>query len=370
LAFGSELVVVGGSIVANAAQPGGRALDGEGYALLIIGGLAIPLCLASPEVAFLLAVGATFIIYALGYSSSSTVFLAILAVLFLTATPGHTLRSAVMGLVTSASVVGRTIVTAGFGGLDAARLSAIGWIVASILGGYALASHRAYVQSIEERARRAEETRELEAQRRVTEERLRIARELHDVVSHTISVINVQAGVASHVLQQQPEQAGAALEAIKLASKEALRELRGILGVLRQVDEVQERAPAPRIADLDGLIDATRQAGLNVAMSIAGAPRPLSPTVELAVYRIVQESLTNALRYASGGSAEVRLCYGDSQLSLEVTDVGPPVIVPVKGSGHGIVGMRERAAAVGGELEAGSRPEGGFRVHATFPVSK
>jgi signal transduction histidine kinase len=364
-------VVVGGSAAANVVQQGTRSLDAPGYVLLLAAGLAIPLAIPWPVPAFALALGATTAVYGLGYSGASTVYLAILAVLFLTATPLHARRSAVMWLLVAATVIARAVVASGLTGLspDPGKLSALGWSAAAILAGYALASHRAYVKSVEERARNAEETRELEAQRRVTEERLRIARELHDVVSHTISLINVQAGVAAHVIDQRPEQAGAALEAIKQASKEALRELRGILGVLRQVDEDEARTPAPSLADLEDLVDSTRRAGLSVSLSIAGPPRHLSPTAELTVYRIVQESLTNVLRYTQGGSAQVHLCYDDDRLTLDVVDSGPPAIDPVSGSGHGIIGMRERAIAAGGQLAAGPRLEGGFRVHAVFPVS-
>jgi signal transduction histidine kinase len=169
-------------------------------------------------------------------------------------------------------------------------------------------------------------------------------------------------------MDQRPEQARAALNTITDTSREALRELRSILAVLRQVDDEEARSPAPGLADLDALLGATRQAGLPVGLSLSGEARPLTPAVELAAYRIVQESLTNALRYALGGSAEVTLKFEQTQLTIEVCNTGRPTAEPIVGRGQGIMGMRERAATVGGTLEVGPRPEGGFRVRARLPA--
>jgi signal transduction histidine kinase len=224
-----------------------------------------------------------------------------------------------------------------------------------------VASRRAYtLRENEEQARRA-----------VDAERLRIARELHDVVAHTMATINVQAGVAAHVIDQQPDQAREALSAIKSASGDAMRELRGILNVLRQADDAEHpTAPAPRLEQLDGLIEGTTRAGLPTTLTVRGEPVPLPPTVDLAVYRIVQESLTNALRYAGPTRATVELSYLDDELVLEIADAGRGVrdADPVQGSGHGIAGMRERAEATGGRLEAGPRDGAGFRVRARLPL--
>ncbi|MBV9170262.1 MAG: sensor histidine kinase, partial [Chloroflexi bacterium] len=171
-----------------------------------------------------------------------------------------------------------------------------------------------------------------------------------------------------HVMQQRPEQAVAALETIRDASKEALRELRGILNVLRQVDEGDERSPAPGLADLGALVEATSQAGLQVTFITRGQPRQLPGTVELAAYRIVQESLTNALRYAHGGSAEVKLVIETGCLTVEIDNTAGTGTELIAGSGQGILGMRERAVAVGGRLEARPRADGGFRVCAILPL--
>jgi signal transduction histidine kinase len=235
-----------------------------------------------------------------------------------------------------------------------------GEVAAALFLGLWVASRRAYIRrENEEQARRA-----------VDAERLRIARELHDVVAHTMATINVQAGVAAHVIDQQPDQAREALGAIKAASGEAMRELRGILNVLRQADERDPTAPAPRLAQLDGLIEGTTRAGLPTTLVLDGEATPLPPTVDLAAYRIVQESLTNALRYAGPTTATVTLSYGGEELVLEIADRGrgPREGDPAQGGGHGIPGMRERAEAAGGTLEAGPRDGGGFRVRARLPL--
>jgi signal transduction histidine kinase len=235
-----------------------------------------------------------------------------------------------------------------------------GEVAAALFLGLWVGSRRAYTQrENEEQARRA-----------VDAERLRIARELHDVVAHTMATINVQAGVAAHVIDQQPDQAREALTAIKAASGEAMRELRGILNVLRQADDAGDpTTPAPRIAQLGALIDGTTRAGLATTLSVNGQAAPLPPTVDLAAYRIVQESLTNALRYAGPASATVTLSYLEDELVLEVVDTGQGMPAAVQGSGHGIPGMRERAEATGGTLEAAPRPGGGFRVCARLPLA-
>ena len=173
---------------------------------------------------------------------------------------------------------------------------------AVVFGGIAVANRRAYVASIRDRA-------EQDARRQVDEERLRIARELHDVVAHTMATINVQAGVAAHVLPTKPEAAAEALQAIKTASKEGLRELRAILNVLRQADDADPVQPAPGLAQLDALVEGARRAGLPITLTVTGEPFPLPAAVDLAAYRIVQESLTNVIRHAGPAAAAVSLSY-------------------------------------------------------------
>ena len=219
-------------------------------------------------------------------------------------------------------------------------------------------------------------TREEEGLRRAEEERLRIARELHDVLAHNISLINVQSGVALHLLQERPEQARTALSVINEASAEALREMRSVLGVLRRVDEQAPRAPTAGLERLDELVERAAAAGVTVELSTAGHPRALATSVDLAAYRIVQESLTNVARHAGGGRAIVSLDYGPDALAIVIQDDGARVPVNAaiaghgEGSGNGIAGMRERAAALGGRLEAGPRSDGGgFGVRAWLPYA-
>jgi signal transduction histidine kinase len=214
-------------------------------------------------------------------------------------------------------------------------------------------------------------TRAEESRRRASEERLRMARDLHDVLAHNISLINVQAGVALHLMDDQPEQARTALTAIKQASNEALGELRSVLDVLRQGNEELPRAPTSGLARLDDLVARTRAAGLAVTTRIDGTPRPMPVGVDVAAFRIVQEALTNVTRHAGQANATVRISYGERDLTVEVEDDGRGA--PAKstsGGGQGIPGMRERVAALGGEFEAGPRPEGGFRVRARLPLNE
>jgi signal transduction histidine kinase len=214
--------------------------------------------------------------------------------------------------------------------------------------------------------------------RRAGEERLRIARELHDVLAHNISLINVQAGVALHLMEEQPEQARTALTAIKAASKDALGELRSVLDVLRHVDEGAPRAPTAGLADLDRLVSGATAAGIDVRVVTSGTPRPLPPSVDLAAFRIVQEALTNVTRHAGQATATVSLTYGEEGLTVSVEDDGRgvngagagtgPERPRERGGGNGIRGMKERASALGGDVEAGPRPGGGFRVTASLPA--
>jgi signal transduction histidine kinase len=223
------------------------------------------------------------------------------------------------------------------------------------------------VRSRRERAMESARTRAEEARRRASEERLRIARELHDVLAHNISLINVQAGVALHLMDNRPEQARTALTAIKQASNEALSELRSVLEVLREGYEDPPRSPTTGLAHLDDLVAKTEGAGLRVTRRVEGTPKPLPPRVDLAAFRIVQEALTNATRHAGDAHATIRIGYGERDLTVQIDDDGPGTS-NAPGGGQGIPGMRERATALGGDLEAGPLPAGGFRVRARLPL--
>ncbi|OAH09732.1 sensor histidine kinase LiaS [Streptomyces jeddahensis] len=211
--------------------------------------------------------------------------------------------------------------------------------------------------------------RRLAAKRRADEERLRIARELHDVLAHSISVINVQAGVGLALLDTDPEQARTALTTIKAASKEALGEVRQVLDTLRTAGDAP-RAPAPGLDRLSELVEQAASAGLTVGVGTEGRCVPLPPGTDLAAFRIVQEALTNVVRHSGSRHARVLVRYEERALRLRIDDDGPATGADAGGSGNGLAGMRERAAGLGGTIEAGTRPDGGFRVSAVLPLKE
>jgi signal transduction histidine kinase len=248
------------------------------------------------------------------------------------------------------------------------------FIGAAWLLGHFVGVRRHYVLQLEERTAELEQARQELARRAVVEERLRLARELHDVVAHAMSVIAVQSGVGAHVADTQPEEAARALAAIEATSRGALEELRRLLGVLRQEDGPQgDLAPVPGLADLDVLLAEVAKAGLAVKLKVNGTRPQLPAGVDLSAYRIVQEALTNVVKHAGPARAQVVVGYRDQEVTVEVTDDGRGAVPPVGdgrgGTGHGLIGMRERVAAFNGYLEVGPRPGGGFRVAARLPLA-
>jgi signal transduction histidine kinase len=246
---------------------------------------------------------------------------------------------------------------------------AAAWLLGNFVG-----DRRAYAAQLEERTAELEQAREDLARRAVADERLRLARELHDVVAHAMSVIAVQSGVGAHVAETQPEEARKALAAIETASRAALEELRRLLGVLRQDDGDEPHgslAPVPGLADLDTLLAEVGKAGLAVRLRVEGVRPELPAGVDLSAYRIVQEALTNVVKHAGPARAQVVVCYGDREVAVEITDdgKGAPGDGRTAKVGHGIIGMRERVALFGGDLEAGPLPGGGFRVAARLPFA-
>jgi signal transduction histidine kinase len=249
---------------------------------------------------------------------------------------------------------------------------ALAWVL-----GDSLRTRRAYFAQLEERAARLEKEREAQAKVAVAAERARIARELHDVVAHNVSVMVVQADGAAYVLDAAPDQARKALETISSTGRQALAEMRRLLGVLRTGEhkEEGEYVPQPDVEQIDDLVEQCRSAGLPVDFKVEGTPRPLPSGVELTAYRIVQEALTNTRKHGGpGAGASVRLVYFDDGLGLLVEDDGkgaPHELYEdggVDGRGHGLIGMRERVGMVGGTLDAGPRPGGGFRISALLPL--
>lgn len=249
---------------------------------------------------------------------------------------------------------------------------ALAWVL-----GDSIRTRRAYFAQLEERADRLEKERAAQSKVAVAAERARIARELHDVVAHNVSVMVVQADGAAYVLDAAPEQAKQALETISGTGRQALAEMRRLLGVLRtgEHEEGGEYVPQPDVEQLDELIEQVRTAGLPVDFKVEGTPRPLPSGVELTAYRIVQEALTNTRKHGGENTgASVRLVYFDDGLGLLVEDDGkgaPHELYEdggADGSGHGLIGMRERVGMVGGTLDAGPRPGGGFRISALLPL--
>ncbi|GAA2623795.1 sensor histidine kinase [Paractinoplanes durhamensis] len=248
-------------------------------------------------------------------------------------------------------------------------LGLFAWTGMAAAGGDAVRNRRAYVTEVEERARRAEQNREDEVHRRVGEERLRIARELHDVVAHHIAVINVQAGAAAYALPRQPEAAGPPLAHIRQAAGIVVQELASIVGLLRD-DGEQDREPAPGIEQLPRLFEAFAAAGVRVEYVPEGEPRPLPASGNLAAYRITQEALTNARKHGDGGPVRVSFRYGREHLAIEITNGVVPGGASGTEAGYGLIGMRERAASAGGRVEARLMATDLFAVRVELPAPR
>jgi signal transduction histidine kinase len=239
----------------------------------------------------------------------------------------------------------------------------VAWIIGFAIGGKFREADEA-----KERAARAEREREERARLAVSDERARIARELHDVVGHSVSVMTVQASAVRRLLEPDQEKEHEALLVVEQTGREALAEMRRMVGVLRRPEEAPALAPQPSLEFLDKLVEHAREAGLPVELRIEGEPVQLPAGVDLTAYRLVQEGLTNALKHARAQSAEVVVRYNDGNVELTVSDDGRGG-GGGDGGGHGLVGMRERVSVYGGELEAGPRPEGGYRLRVRLPVT-
>lgn len=254
-------------------------------------------------------------------------------------------------------------------------------LAVALLLGEVVRNRSLYAEEAQKRLRQVEQDRAREAARQVTEERLRIARELHDVLAHTITAMSVQAGLALDLLDDAPAQARAALGAIRTASREAMAEIRSTIGVLRMGDDgTVPRAPKRGLMQIEKLVAQSAQAGLRVEIFMDGDPRPLPVTVETAAYRIIQESLTNAIRHAQASVAMVQIEYEPTTLSIEIISSRTQVVKldgriasaspdSTHQGGHGLTGMRERATALGGSFQAGPKSHGEFRVRASLPTT-
>ena len=356
------------------APPGRAALDPFGYLLLALPVAAIALRRRLP-VTVLVATSACLLAYQLrGYPGVIPAVPVVVAV-YVAVLAGH--RRVAIATVSAgflAVVASDLTVHSGlpFRVVLQDRFLLIGWIGAAAMAAEGLRHRRAYLAQVERRAEEAERTREEVALRRAGEERLRIARELHDSLTHSISLIKVQVGVAVHLARKNAEPVPDVLLAIQEASGDAMRELRSTLEVLR-TDEVPDGGAATNGSGLDrlgDLVERARTAGLPTTVTVDGQRRGLPPVVDRTAYRIVQEALTNITRHAGPATAAITMSYRPDSLTVQVDDDGNAAPAPRQGTapGVGLVGMRERVTALGGSLSAGPRPLGGFTVRAELPI--
>ncbi len=359
------------------------AVPGWAYVFVVVAGLALAWRRRWPLVSFTAVTAATFVYTALGYNDGGPL-LALAVSLYSLATIVTTRPALVATAIAIVTCEGALIASGPFGVTQGPN-GVLPWMLLAGTGtGFFVASRRAQAAQMRERAEQAARSREEEARRQVEVERLRIARELHDVVAHSMATVNVQAGVALHLLRgpwapggdgapppAELERAMAAMEAVRVTSKEALRELRGLLNLLRSSSEEPEpTSPVPKLTQIGDLLEVTAKAGLPAELRVLGEPRDLPPATDLAAYRIIQEALTNTLRHAGPAKAIVTLSYAPKRLTIEVADDGKSQAAgpgPEAGAGKGLLGMRERAEALGGELEVGAVAGGGFKVRAELP---
>jgi signal transduction histidine kinase len=350
-----------GSVGAGRDQLDRRAIDGWALALLVTAVLSLLARSRRPVAVLAFTAAATAAYFGMGYPHGPA-FLALVVAAVNAVGRGHRRATwALLGGVWLAFVVlDQTVSPDPQTWPD--QLSLLLWL--GVLVGVA--------ELVRARGERRTELRrrQEEAQRRLaSEERLRIARELHDVLAHNVSLINVQASTALHLIDQEPERARTALAAIKEASKETLQELRATVGALRADGEAAPRSPTAGLARLDDLVAQSAAVGLHVDIAREGVVRPLPARVDLAAFRIVQEALTNVRRHSRAGAATVTLQYADRSLRIAVMDAGPAADGGSGEEGHGVRGMRERVSALGGSLQAGARGGGGFAVTAVLPLA-
>ena len=344
-------------------QGGHRPFDAAAVALVMASAGTLALRRQHPVAALAVIFGATLIYFGLGYADGP-IWLALIIAYYTATTCGHRVAAGIAAAAGFAIFPWLDYLLRNRPAPSAAGLAGLAaWLLVVLGAGEAARIRR-------ERTAAAARIRAEEARRRASEERLRMARELHDSLGHYLSLISVQSGVALTLNQQLPEQARAALAAVKQASKDALGELRSVLEILRQDGEPAPRTPTSTLARLDDLVSQASAPGLDVRAETQGTVRPVPFGADAAAYRIVQEALTNVARHAGPATATVRVTYGERDLTVQVDDDGRgPASRQRPASGSGIAGMRERATTLGGELYAGPRPGGGFRVQARLPLN-
>ncbi|MFF5212011.1 sensor histidine kinase [Streptosporangium sp. NPDC000396] len=362
----TAVTVVGTAVIAGHSPPG-RLPGWVGYLLLSATSALLVLRRTAPLVMMVAVLAGSLSYQALDLPGGAFTIPPAIA-LFSTVSAGHRI----------AAVVGTAVWSAGTFAVGQLQGRApdlqgtvwfVTWLAVVLVVGEISRNRREQLRAERERVAQAERAHEEESRRRVSEERLRIARELHDVLAHSISVINLQAGVSEHLMDRDPEQARVAIGIIKQASKEVLVELRSTLGMLRSVDDDEHAfAPVPGTDRLQDLVERARDSGLDVALTLPADLPDLPRGVDLAVYRIVQESLTNVIRHARAGHARVDVGFAEGDVLIEVRDDGTGVPYGARlDEGNGLVGMRERVMAVGGTFQAGPQAKGGFLVHARLP---
>ncbi|WP_336318347.1 sensor histidine kinase [Streptomyces lavendofoliae] len=376
LALGVLVCMVAGSFVDRHGGPhggpdfGGRT-PGAGSVLLMLIGAAALVPRRRRPLGVLLFTGVVTLVEHIAQDPPAPVAMSAVVALYTVASRTDRPTTWRVGLLTMTFLTGTAMLCGSAPWYSQENLGVFAWTGMAAAAGDAVRSRRAFVDAIRERAERAERTREEEARRRVAEERLRIARDLHDVVAHHIALVNVQAGVAAHVMDKRPDQAKEALAHVREASRSALDELRATVGLLRQSgDPEAPTEPAPGLAVLDELLDTFRHAGLPVELARTDQGTELPAAVDLAAYRIIQEALTNVRKHAGPDArAEVSVVRVGRTVEVTVLDDGAPTGQAADGGGHGLLGMRERVSALGGALSAGPRYGGGFRVQAILPVT-
>jgi signal transduction histidine kinase len=342
--------------------------------LLLVATLPLAVRRRFPAAAVLAAAGA-FVVAASIVSHSHglplAVFLALLLAFYSVGANCDDRRSPLVGAAALAAIAAVDLARPGFFNANATSPRPAAWLAFTIawLVGRDLRRRRQRVAGLESRTRLLEHEREEKARLAVAEERTRIARELHDVIAHGVSVIVIQAQAGPHLLGD-PERVRGVFRSIESSGRDALVELRRLLGILRSGDQELAIGPQPGLASLESLIEQMRASGQPVELRVEGKPVHLPAGIDLSAYRIVQEALTNVVKHAGDASAQVVVRYQPRSLELEILDDGRGRSVAVNGSGHGLIGMRERAALYGGTLEAGARNEGGYTVHATLPLGE
>ena len=357
-------------MISIAHEPGSRPVDSSAYTYGFVIGALVPLSRRWP-LGVLTGTAMTMLAYYItGYPGMSMAVP--LAVAVYQATAAGKLRWCVLvvGFFTCAGLLVR-LSNPNVQPWEAAadKLRDVALLVSIILLAESIRSHRQRLVHDRERLRRLEEDKTREAARRFAEERLRVAREVHDVLGHTISAMTVQAALADELLDTRPAQARLALSRVRSAGREAIVELRDTVGLLRAGEPLgAPRTPVGGLARLEELTAVAASAGLRMTITRDGAQRPLPSVVDVAAWRIIQESLTNVITHAAASNVEVGIRYEPDAVLIDIVDDGRGSVGNVTElGGHGVIGMRERALAVGGQLEAGSRDEGGFRVHAILP---